>query len=356
MGPFILASEITPSFIGRYVRVRGVIARDSACPTVRAGSIVLGSSPCNVATGSVTGLLESAARPAFPAEAHMGEARARAGPSGRFFFPDVPGGTHVVTATAPCALVAQTEVRVQPGFTRVLQPASLIRADVVGDCAVNLSDLIRVTRAYREPPPFRPACADLDDDGAVTIYDVAAVSGSFGVTCPTDWSRDGDTSPQRVTESSGRRDGPAGPGELRLTASRNVRAFEVELPYRPAAVPSDAGVPFAGVDAETVLLNVADSERGVLRLAAARLAPDAGFVPGTTLAMLASGYRDAVAGPALARLADDRGAPLAGGVSIGPLSAAARGILLPFLRKGLLGLAPTGSKAPRGYGWLERSR
>ena len=200
-GPFV-TGVVDPRFIGRWVRAEGVLVEGVRCPQLLASRMVLATSPCPRREGAVTGVIRAGGAPVEGATVHLGEQTATTGASGRFFVGQLPGGQHVVTATALCALVATETVNIQSEFTTVTSDAELVRADAQEDCVVDLMDLVRVTLAYHAAPPFHPRCADLNADAIVDVRDVAAVASAYDAVCPTAW-RAGSAEPDSRAPNAG---------------------------------------------------------------------------------------------------------------------------------------------------------
>ncbi len=324
VGPFIVpqGTDFTP-FLGSYVVVTGAQVEDTGCTHIRGREIKLATAPCPRETGAVTGVLVDDRGPVARARVYLGEDRAtRTGVTGRYFFDAVEPGSYALTATLPCALmVSAGEVAILRRPLTTQPPGVFVRGEVIDDCAIDLRDLVRVTAQYKAWPPFHPACSDQDWDDTVSLSDIVLVAANYGRACPSPWrgalagtggdppaegrapvrlpvSRNGQ--PSIPADRWGSEGGARRTSRVRLPlvvkGTRGLYGWAIELAYDPTrVVPADTDPRAQGVqpfdaqalpDGAWLIENLADPDRGRLRLAAALVAPAQALAGDVTLGRL----------------------------------------------------------------------
>lgn len=171
-------------FLGSWIRVTGGLDQGAACRPLRADLVQLQSGPCPRNTAIVTGVLRLLGRPVDDGHATIGADRASTGPTGRYALAlDRPGRTTMVFS-APCALERRVSgIDLIDGLNQ-LPDIALRPGDVDGNCAVDLLDLVQVTRQQGRPADLAaPLCVDLDRDGRVSLEDAAVVAANYGARC-----------------------------------------------------------------------------------------------------------------------------------------------------------------------------
>lgn len=189
-GPFIQADgvDLIP-FLGAYVEVTGFTIEDTACAQLSAFRVAFAPSPCPRQTSAVTGrLLDAAGAPIEGARVELAGMVLPTGSSGRYFFDGLtPGSTQQLTATLACALPARSGALRLSGGLNQLPAGTLVAGEVIEDGVIDLADLVRVADQYKSPPPYFPACSDLDGDGRVGFPELALIRAHYGLRGPTPW-------------------------------------------------------------------------------------------------------------------------------------------------------------------------
>jgi hypothetical protein len=86
----------------------------------------------------------------------------------------------VLLLAAACGGGAGSSREAKPTARRTPSgPCAIARADIDGDGAVSILDLIRVSAHFGESVPPAPAALDQDGDGAITILDLNLVTSVF---------------------------------------------------------------------------------------------------------------------------------------------------------------------------------
>ncbi len=98
----------------------------------------------------------------------------------------LPPGAHVLTASQPGYLSAQTTVVVEAG-PLTLPTGQLLAGDTDNNGHVDIADLVLIAAHYGAQPPGDPR-ADLDLSGRVDLMDLILVGGNFGQQAPRPWS------------------------------------------------------------------------------------------------------------------------------------------------------------------------
>lgn len=214
-GPFIQADgvDLIP-FLGAYVEVTGFAVEDTACAHLSAFRVSFAPSPCPRQTSAVTGrLLDTAGAPIEGAWVELAGMALPTGSSGRFFFDGLsPGSTQQLTATLACALPASTgSLRLSGGLNQ-LPAGTLVPGEVIEDGVIDLADLVRVADQYKTPPPYFPACSDLDGDGRVGFPELALIRAHYGLRGPTPWQGPASAPASGASGESGASGGSHAPG------------------------------------------------------------------------------------------------------------------------------------------------
>jgi hypothetical protein len=188
VSPFLRLDDSALPYLGSYVVVSGLSVEEAGCSSVLATGLTLGTPPCPRESGGVTGLLTDGDQPVAGAMVHLNGTTAESGPSGRYFLDGIQAGRYAMTATLPCALSLELPaVPVSARNVTVVPTGAFVRGEVIPDGEINVLDLARVGTQFKRPPPYRPACSDVDGDGLVGAFDLAILSTSFGRRGPTPW-------------------------------------------------------------------------------------------------------------------------------------------------------------------------
>lgn len=226
-------------FMGSPVEVSGFRVADSPCGYLVATAVRFTSSSCPRSDAVVSGQLSFLDRPIEGAQVQVGDRMAYTGPSGRFYLDGLPTGAQEITATAGCALTASLgKVDLRRGLNR-LPPGRLQPGDIVADCKVGLSDVVRVAGQLKSDPPFDPACSDLDGDGRMSLADLAIVAAGYGAACPSPWIAEAASGDLLQSPPESRSaDDPPGP-ELRLRSAsqaRPIQAWSLRIRFEPGSL------------------------------------------------------------------------------------------------------------------------
>jgi hypothetical protein len=284
-------------FLGSPVEVGGYRVADTPCGYLVATSVRFTSTSCPRSDAILSGQLSLLEKPVEGARVHVGDRFAFTGPSGRFYLDGLTPASQTITATAGCALTASLgEVELRRGLNR-LPPGQLEIGDIVPDCKVGLSDVVRVAGQLKSEPPFDPECADLDGDGRMSLADLAIVAARYGESCPTAWAPTPVPSglPGATSKAWSEDDAPGLPIRLIASADTPIQAWTLRLHVEPGSVfagdldPDRPGRQVVVVDDAIGPVYVVENLAGPdeIRLSGARLGRS--LSPATSAAMASPG-------------------------------------------------------------------